>query len=156
MQYLRRLKLLQEDLHNSIEVSKLNYYQVTYKLTHKQKKRFLNNKKIPHIPLFFHGNESVTDFRKKAELFNSFFAKQCSLVSNSSELPLNLPYSTENRLDTLNVSKNDIEKITQNVDSNEVHGHDKISIHTIKMCGKSIFKYLQPIFSQCKKMPMLS
>ena len=36
--YLRRLKVLQEDLHNAIEVSKLNYYsQITYKLTHIQK-----------------------------------------------------------------------------------------------------------------------
>ena len=31
MQYMRRLKLLQEDLHNAVEVSKLNYYsQITY------------------------------------------------------------------------------------------------------------------------------
>ena len=38
--YLRRLKVLQEDLHNAIEVSKLNYYsQITHKLTHIQKVR---------------------------------------------------------------------------------------------------------------------
>ena len=36
--YLRRLKVLQEDLHNAIEVSKLSYYfRITYKLTHIQK-----------------------------------------------------------------------------------------------------------------------
>ena len=36
--YLRRLKVLQENLHNAIEVSKLNYYsRITYKLTHIQK-----------------------------------------------------------------------------------------------------------------------
>ena len=108
--YLRRLKVLQEDLHNAIEVSKLNYYsRITYKLTHIQKntkvywtllKGFFNNKKIPLIPPLLHGNEYVTDFKKKAELFNSFFAKQCSLISNSSELPLNLHYTTEKRLNT--------------------------------------------------------
>ena len=38
IQYLRRLKLLQEDLHNEIEVSKSNhYFEITYKLTHIQK-----------------------------------------------------------------------------------------------------------------------
>ena len=86
IQYLRRLKLLQEDVHNEIEVSKSNYYsRITYKLTHIQKntkvywallKRFLNNKKMPIIPPLLHGNEYVTDFKKKAKLFNSFFAKQ--------------------------------------------------------------------------------
>ena len=100
MQYLRRLKLLQEDPHNEIEVSKSNYYsRITYKLTHIQKntkaywtllKRFLSNKKTPLIPPLFHVNEYVTDFKKKAKLFDSFFAKQFSLISNGSELPLNL------------------------------------------------------------------
>ena len=85
IQYLRRLKLLQ-DLHNKTKVSKSNYYsRITYKLTHMQKntkaywallKRFLNNKKIPLILPLFHGNEYVTDFKKKAELFNFFFAKK--------------------------------------------------------------------------------
>ena len=159
MHYLRRLKVLQEDLDIAVEVSKLNYSsRITYKLTHIQKntkvywtllKRFFNNKKIPLIPPIFHGNEYVTDFKKKAELFNSFFAKQCSLISNSSELPLNFHYATEKRLNTLNFSDNDIEKIIQNLDPNKAHGHDKISIRMIKICVKSICKYLQLIFSQC-------
>ena len=91
-------------------------------------KRFFNNKKIPLSPALFQENEYVTDFKKKAELFNSFFAKQCSLISNSSELPLNLHYTTEKRLNTLNFSNNDTEKIIQNLDPNKAHGHDKISI----------------------------
>ena len=141
MQYLRRQKLLQEVLHNKIEVSKSNYNsRITYKLSHIQKntkaywallKRFLNDKKIPLIPPLFHGNEYVTDFKKKAELFNSFFAKQCSLV-----LPLNLHFTTKKLLDTLTFSNNDIEKIIQNLDQNKAHGHDKISIRKIKICGK--------------------
>ena len=85
-------------------------------------KRFLNNKNIPLIPPLFHGNEYVTDFKKKAELFNSFFARQCSF--NSSELPLNLHYTTEKRLNTLNFFNTDVEKIIQNLDPNKAHGHD--------------------------------
>ena len=83
-------------------------------MTHTQKntraywalKRFLNNKEVPLILLIFHENE----YKKEAELFNSFFAKQCSLISNSSELPPNLHFTTEKPLDTLNSSNNDIEK----------------------------------------------
>ena len=96
------------------------------------------------LPLF-HGSECVTDFKKKAELFNSFFAKQCSMISNSSQLPLNLHYTTEKRLDTPNFS----DKIVQNVDPYKAHDHDKISIRKIKICGKSISKTLRLIFSQC-------
>ena len=157
--YLRRLKVLQEDLYNAIEVSKQNdYSRIVYRLTHIQKnikvywtllKRFVNNKKLPLIPPLFHGNEYVTDFKKKAELSNSFFAKQCSLLSSSSELPSNLHCTTEKRLNTLHFSNNDIEKIMQNLDPNKAHGHDKISIHMTKICGKSICKPQQLIFSQC-------
>ena len=78
-----RFNVLQEDLQNAVEVSKLNYYsRITYKVTHIQnntknywtllsfsiKKRYL-------LPPLFHGNEYATDFQKKAELLNSFFAK---------------------------------------------------------------------------------
>ena len=50
-------------------------------------KTLLNNKKIPCIPPLLQDNKYVTDFKKKAELFNLFFAKQCSIIDNSSELP---------------------------------------------------------------------
>ena len=60
--YLRRLKVLQEDLHNAIEVFRLNYYfRISYKLTPIQKntnvywtliKRFFNSKKIIHSTSF--------------------------------------------------------------------------------------------------------
>ena len=73
--YLRRLKVLQEDLHNAIEVSKLNcYFRITNKVNHVQKntkvywtllKRVFNNKKIPLIPPLFHENEYVTRFFDK-------------------------------------------------------------------------------------------
>ena len=48
----------------------------------------LNNKKSPCTPWLFHQGKHITDFKKKAELLNSFFAKQCSLIQNSSKLPL--------------------------------------------------------------------
>ena len=98
--YLRRLKVLQEDLNNAIEVSKLNYNsRITHKLTQYTKntkvyrtllKRFFNNKKIPLIPPVFPWKWVCNRFQEKAELFNSFFAKQCFLIRYSSELPLNL------------------------------------------------------------------
>ena len=51
-------------------------------------KTLLNNKKIPCIPPLFHRGKYVTNFKKKAELLNTFFAKQCFTIQNPSELPL--------------------------------------------------------------------
>ena len=56
-------------------------------------KTLLNNKKIPCIPLLFHQGKYVTDFKKKAKLFNSF-AKQCSIIQISSKLHLTLNKKT--------------------------------------------------------------
>ena len=83
-----------------INTAKQNFYsKIVEKLQNTQRsskaywsllKIFLNNKKIPIIPPLYHKNEFVIDFKKKAELFNSFFADQCSLINNSSELPSKL------------------------------------------------------------------
>ena len=37
--------------------------------------------------LIFYENDFVIDFQKKAEIFNESFAKQCTVVPNSSKLP---------------------------------------------------------------------
>ena len=41
-------------------------------------KTLLNNKKNHCIPPFLQDNKYVTDLKKKAELFNFLFTKQCS------------------------------------------------------------------------------
>ena len=89
--------LLQKKLHLAREESKDIYYSNLSTKLVKQKsnsktywsvlKRFLNDKKIPCLLSLFHKNKFVTDFWEKAETFNSFFAKQCSLINNDSSLP---------------------------------------------------------------------
>ena len=50
-------------------------------------KTFLNNKKIPVIPPIFYDNRFITDFKQKAEIFNSHFFKQCTPLINNSKIP---------------------------------------------------------------------
>ena len=138
IQLLQHLRLLQEKLNFFISVSKQNCYsRMSAKLTkfHKSSKAywsllktFLNNKKIPLIPPLYHQGDFITNFRRKAELFNSFFASQCSLIKNDSKLPSYLYYKTDNRLSAVNFSIDDITKILQNLDPNKAHGHDKIKV----------------------------
>ena len=112
-------------------------------------RRLLNNKKTPLIQPMFHENKFATDFTEKAELFNSLFATQCYLISNSSKLPSHIKYLTDNRLSFLSFSHNNIAKVIQNLDPNKAHGHDNISIRMVKVCGPSIYKPLEIIFNQC-------
>ena len=42
----------------------------------------------------------------------------------------------------------DIPKILENLDVNKAHGHDKISIRMLQLCGNSICKPLKLIFKQ--------
>ena len=81
---------VQDTLPTGIEISNQKYY---FKLSRKLAvnkinpkcyrsilKSFLSNKKIPCIPPLIHNNQFVVDFKEKSELFNSFFAKQCTYI----------------------------------------------------------------------------
>ena len=109
-------------------------------------KSFLNNKKIPCIPLLFHQNRYIAKYKDKAELLNNFFANQCSLITNSSVLPFVLFKRTENVISSIDFGLDDVAKVIQNLDLNKAHGHDMISICMLKVCSNSIYKPLQLIF----------
>ena len=126
-QLLDRLKDLQAQLNFLIEKSKGKYYsRLTSKLSDIGKsskaywsilKSFLIGKKIPCIPPLFENNEYITDFRKKAELFNSFFASQCSLINNNSQLSRTLSYKTNERLSSVKITDDDILKLIAKLQS---------------------------------------
>ena len=91
----------------------------------------LNNKKTPIVPPLFYENRFVADFKKKAELFNSFFSKQCTVINNTSSLPSELLLKTDKFLSNINFSSVDILKAIQNLDSEKAHGHDRTSIRML-------------------------
>ena len=122
-QLRKNLSSLQQRLHDLIDGLKQKYFlKLTQKLNTIQKstkvywallKIFLNNRKIPVIPPLLHNNKFLSDFKKKAELFNSFFAKQCSLIKSDSKLPPRLQFLTDKRLSTVKFVNTDILKIIQ-------------------------------------------
>ena len=109
----------------------------------------MNTKKTPIIPPLFYENRFVTDFTKKAELFNSFFAKQYIVNNNGSSLPSELLLTTDKFLSTITFSSDDILEIIQNLDSEKAHGGNRISIRMLKICGPSICKPFETIFKLC-------
>ena len=101
------------------------------------------------IPPPLVNNEIVSDFTGKANLFNNFFASQCTPISNSSTLPSRNIFKTNKRLFALNIKKGDILKIIRKLNVNKAHGHDDISIRMLKICDSVITEPLSIIFKNC-------
>ena len=135
---IRHFDQIQDTLRTSTEISKQNYY---FKLSRKLAvnkinpkcywsilKSFLGNKKIPCIPPLIHNNQFVVDFKEKSELFNSFFAKQCTYIETGSSLPTQLLRRTNESLNTINVMRK--------LDPSKAHRHDQIRFAWYKFVAK--------------------
>ena len=103
----------------------------------------------------FNQDKYVTDFQKKAELFNSFFAKQCSIIQNCSKLSLTLSKKSEESITSITFNCNDIATIIRSLAPKKAHNYDMISICMLKICGKPICKPLEltSILHQTRKIP---
>ena len=66
-------------------------------------------------------------------------------------------FLTGKRLSNVQISNENIIKIIHNLDPNQGHGHDMVSIQMLKLCGPSLCKPLSIIFKSClsqMKFPM--
>ena len=109
----------------------------------------MNGTEIPLILLLLVGNQLVSDFLEKANLFNDYFSKQCTMIGNSSAIPANTSFVTEERLSTFEICPGDIVKIIRSLVHNKAHGHDEITTRMIKICASSIAKLLAILFRNC-------
>ena len=155
----QQLFTISNQLNETLKISKENYYkrlssQLANPITCKKKywsilKSHLIGKKIPLIPPIFLSNEFISDFQEKAKAFNKYFSEQCTPIVNSSEIPTRVILETNEVLDNFFFSVTDISNIINNLDPNKSHGYDNISVRLIKICGLSICKPLNIIFSNC-------
>ena len=74
-------------------------------------KTFLNNKKIPCIPPSYHKNNYIADFKEKTQIFNDFFARQCTLVENTRKLLTGSFKRTNNLLSHILFTKMILQKL---------------------------------------------
>ena len=144
------MKTLQKKLNNPLLQAK-TYWLIL--------KTFYNDKKVPLIPPLLIDNKFVTDIKTKANIFNKFFADQCTLLKNNSMLPTNQMFLTQAKLQSFDLNEDKILKIIRALNVNKAHGHDGISIRMIKICDKSIlyififiyiyfFDFIQYIFGK--------
>ena len=114
-------------------------------------KTFYNGKKIPLIPPLLVNDKFVTDMETKADIFNKFFAEQCTHLKNDSKIPINQIFLTQSRLSSLYFNEDEILKIIRALNIHKAHGHDDISIRMIKICDKSLLKTLTILFQNSTK-----
>ena len=117
------LNSLTQDISGAITSSKLKYYEglankpndpkTAPKTYWKILKIFVNGAKIPLIPPLLVGNQLVSDFLEKANLFNDYFSKQCTTIDNNSAIPANTSFVTEERLSTFEICPGDIVNIVR-------------------------------------------
>ena len=115
-------------------------------------KTFYNDKKIPLIPPLLIDDKFVTDIQAKANIFNKFFADQCTPLKNNSMLPTNQLFMTQATLRSLDFNEGAILKIIRALNINKAHGHDDISIRMIKICDESLLKPLLILFKNSLKL----
>ena len=72
--------------------------------------KFLSNQKTPIIPPALVNGELVSDFERKANLFNNYFSSQCTLIKNGGKP--NFSYKTEKILTSFDIKDDDILSIT--------------------------------------------
>ena len=114
-------------------------------------KTFYNGKKIPLIPPLLVNDKFLTDMKMEADIFNKFFAEQCTPLKNDSKIPINQIFLTQSRLSSLDFNEDEILKIIRVLNIHKAHGHDDISIRMIKICDKSLLKPLTILFQNSTK-----
>ena len=68
---------------------------------------------------------------------------------NNSQIPNTVPYLLPERIDSIEITNNDIIKIIRTLNVNKALGHDNISIRMIKICDEALVKPLSLIFTNC-------
>ena len=109
-------------------------------------KKILNIKKYLVSRHFIIITNILLLLKRRLRSSTTFLAKQCTLVENTSKLPIDSSKRRNNFLSTLSFTKDDIANTIKNLNPNKAHGFDMISIRMLKICGDSILKPLKLIF----------
>ena len=153
-----KVRELRHSTNKLIKEAKLAYYtnlgnklsdpQIGQKHFWTAYKKIANKKRNTNIPPIIDDGVFISNYRKKADLFNEYFANQCTTNVNDSVLPIYVP-KTDASLSHVVVTTDYIINIINNLSSNKAHGYDGISVSMLKLCSAEVSIPLQIIFQDC-------
>ena len=126
-------------------VKKLNDPKSSHKTFWSAYSKFLNKKKITNIPPIESENAYITCFKEKAELFNTFFSKQCTPLDANNDLP-SIPFKTRSKLLNFQIDQGKLLKILNSLNSSKASGPDDISIRMLQLCPNTLSLILKCLF----------
>ena len=103
---------------------------------------------MPEIPPLFDNGDIFADYLSKAEIFNSYFALQCTPLDDNDETP-SLCLRTPLSLSTINVSEEQTPHMIRAMGPSKARDGDSISAHMINIFDSSIVSPLKIIFDTC-------
>ena len=111
-------------------------------------KKIINKKVNTNTPPIIDNGVYISNCKQKADIFNQYFANQCTVNDNSNIL-LNFISKTDASLSHVSVTRSQIINIIINVNSDKAHGCDGISVAMLKLCAVVVAIPLQIIFNDC-------
>ena len=111
-------------------------------------KKINNKKRNTNIPRIIDDGFFISNHKKKADIFNEYFANQCTRNVNDSVLP-NFVSKTDASLHNVSVTTEYIINIINTLCSNKARGYDGISVAMVKLCASEVAIPLQIIFQDC-------
>ena len=91
-----------------------------------------NGKKVTNISTLLVNNKPTTEFDAKANIFNKYFASQCTTIDNNSILRSTLNHLTDEKLCSFNIFSEVVFQLIKNLDL-KYDEHDEISVKMIKL-----------------------
>ena len=105
----------------------------------------MNKCKAPKIPPLLVNDKFIVNCQEKANEFIKYFSMQCKPLQTGSTLPT-LNYLTENRLDNIPFTTDDILSLLRSLNVNKATGSDGISAKMLFLCDDTVILPLKIIF----------
>ena len=132
-----KVEKFRNECKEAIENAKSSYFQqlgnrladskTSQKCYWKIVNKLLNKTKAPKIPPLLIENKFVVECKAKAAAFNKYFASQCKPLVNGSVLPA-LNILTPARLNSIEITNEDITCILKSLNQGKASGPDEISV----------------------------
>ena len=110
--------------------------------------KIINRNKVINIPPLLVNGVFIMNYQTKADVFNEFFAKQCSLLPNDSSIPAFTP-KCDNILSSAGIDRLKVLSLIHYLDSKKAHKCDDLSITMLNICDLTIVEPLSLIYEKC-------